>query len=156
MLSRGGMRRHGARRLPARKRDRQVLYQRDQYDPGLHFHQHVSQDVGELRTANAEAARSADRARAGTRRDQEKTAVFTVILPFLFLFQALPSTDDLEATLKKLTQVLSIVQQQAADPVSTENAIYQGAIPGMLQRLDPHSVFFDPGQFEQLKQMERS
>ena len=79
-----------------------------------------------------------------------------MILPFLFLFQALPSTDDLEATLKKLTQVLSIAQQQAADPVSTENAIYQGAIPGMLQRLDPHSVFFDPAQFEQLKQMERS
>ena len=38
----------------------------------------------------------------------------------------------------------------------TDLKIYQGAIPGMLQRLDPHSVFFDPGQFEQLKQMERS
>ena len=58
--------------------------------------------------------------------------------------------------MKKFTQVLSIAQEHAADPVSTENAIYQGAIPGMLQRLDPHSVFFDPGQFEQLKQMERS
>ncbi len=26
----------------------------------------------------------------------------------------------------------------------------------MLRKLDPHSVFFDPGQFEQLKQMETS
>ena len=32
----------------------------------------------------------------------------------------------------------------------------EGAIPGMLRTLDPHSVFFDPGQFEQLKQMECS
>jgi carboxyl-terminal processing protease len=74
----------------------------------------------------------------------------------LFLFFQPPATTDLEATLRKFTQVLSIAQQHAADPVNTENAIYQGAIPGMLQRLDPHSVFFDPGQFEQLKQMERS
>jgi carboxyl-terminal processing protease len=29
-------------------------------------------------------------------------------------------------------------------------------IPGMLRRLDPHSVFFDPQQFEQLKQLETS
>ena len=26
----------------------------------------------------------------------------------------------------------------------------------MLRRLDPFSVFFDPGQFEQLKQLEKS
>ena len=41
-------------------------------------------------------------------------------------------------------------------PISSEQAFYQGAIPGLLRTLDPHSVFFDPGQFEQLKKMETS
>lgn len=86
---------------------------------------------------------------------EKESAVLPVILPLLLLFAA-PATDDLEWNVKKLTQALSIVQDAAADPVSTENAIYQGAIPGMLRQLDPHSVFFDPQQYEQLKQMERS
>jgi carboxyl-terminal processing protease len=50
----------------------------------------------------------------------------------------------------------ALVEQNAADPVSSERAFYQGVVPGMLRRLDPHSVFFDPQQFEQLKQMETS
>ena len=48
------------------------------------------------------------------------------------------------------------MEQNAADPVSSEQAFYQGAIPGLLRKLDPHSVFFDPGQFDQLKKMESS
>jgi carboxyl-terminal processing protease len=79
-----------------------------------------------------------------------------MILPLLFLFAAAPSTQELEDSLKRFIDVLSIIQSHAADPVSTEQAIYQGAIPGMLRRLDPHSVFFDPQQLEQLKEMERS
>jgi carboxyl-terminal processing protease len=55
-----------------------------------------------------------------------------------------------------LTQAFALVEQNAADPVSSEQAFYQGVIPGMLRRLDPHSVFFDPQQFEQLKQLETS
>lgn len=78
-----------------------------------------------------------------------------MILPLLFFLQAAPPT-DLDATLKALTQVLAVAEEHEADPVSTETAIYQGAIPGMLRRLDPHSVFFDPTQFEQLKEMEHS
>jgi carboxyl-terminal processing protease len=79
-----------------------------------------------------------------------------MILPLLFLFATPPSTADLDAALKRFTQVLSLVESQAADPVSTEQAIYQGAIPGMLRKLDPHSIFFDPQQNEQLKEMEKS
>jgi len=78
-----------------------------------------------------------------------------VILPLLLFLQA-SAPADLEATLKTLTRVLAVTEENAADPVSTESAIYQGAIPGMLRRLDPHSVFFDPTQFEQLKEMEHS
>jgi len=79
-----------------------------------------------------------------------------MIFPWLFLLTAPRSTTDLDASLKRFTEVLAIVQSEAADPVNTEPAVYQGAIPGMLRRLDPHSIFFDPQQYEQLKEMENS
>ncbi len=79
-----------------------------------------------------------------------------MILPLLLLFAPPPSTADLESALKRFVDVLAVVQREAADPVNTEQAVYQGAIPSMLRRLDPHSIFFDPDQNEQLKEMERS
>jgi len=79
-----------------------------------------------------------------------------MILPLLFFFAEPPSTADLESALKRFVDVLAIVQQQGADPVNTQQPIYEGAIPSMLRRLDPHSIFFDPQQYQQLKEMERS
>jgi len=48
------------------------------------------------------------------------------------------------------------MQQNAAEPFDLDNAFYEGAIPGLLRHLDPHSVFFDPGQYQQLQHMEQS
>ena len=79
-----------------------------------------------------------------------------MIFPLLFFLAAPKSTADLDSSLKRFTEVLATVQREAADPVITETAIYQGAIPGMLRRLDPHSIFFDPQQYQQLKEMEKS
>jgi len=83
-----------------------------------------------------------------------------LLLPFLLLLAADdPATDpaaQLARELKKMVDVFVIMDRQAADPVPPETAFYQGAIPGMLRTLDPHSIFFDPGQYEQLKQMEKS
>src|ERR1700728_4800730 len=79
-----------------------------------------------------------------------------MLLPALFLFAAPPSTEDLESALKRFTELMSVVESQAADPVNSQQAVYDGAIPGMLRTLDPHSIFFDPDQNEQLKQMENS
>jgi carboxyl-terminal processing protease len=79
-----------------------------------------------------------------------------MVLPLLLLFAAPPSTADLDSAIKRFTELLSVVENQAADPVNTQQAVYQGAIPGMLRTLDPHSIFFDPDQNEQLKQMENS
>ncbi len=53
-------------------------------------------------------------------------------------------TTDLQDSIKNFTRVLSIVQQDYAIPVDTDHALYDGAIPGMLRVLDPHSTFFDP------------
>jgi carboxyl-terminal processing protease len=81
-----------------------------------------------------------------------------MIFPLLFLFAPPPPSTaaDLDSSLKRFIDVMAIVQREGADPVNTETAIYQGAIPGMLRELDPHSIFFDPQQNEQLKEMERS
>jgi len=79
--------------------------------------------------------------------------------PLLALFLAastLTAADDLAAQMKSVIQAYSILEENSADPISSEQAFYQGAIPGLLKTLDPHSVFFDPGQFEQLKKMETS
>ncbi|HTS78735.1 MAG TPA: S41 family peptidase [Bryobacteraceae bacterium] len=64
--------------------------------------------------------------------------------------------DDLDTQVKSVTQAFALIEKNAADPVSSEQVFYQGVIPGMLRRLDPHSVFFDPQQFEQLRQLETS
>ncbi|HLK47611.1 MAG TPA: S41 family peptidase [Bryobacteraceae bacterium] len=66
------------------------------------------------------------------------------------------AADDLDSQMKSLIDTYSLVEQNAADPISSEQAFYQGAIPGLLRRLDPHSIFFDPGQFEQLQKLETS
>lgn len=74
-------------------------------------------------------------------------------LLLLLLPQQQPvKVEDAEASLKKLTTVYSILEQEYADPISPEKQIFQGAIPGMLQRLDPYSVFFDADQFHTLQQ----
>src|SRR5271169_715955 len=79
-------------------------------------------------------------------------------LPAILLCAAvvLPAADDLEKQVKSIVDAYAIVEQNAADPISSEQAFYQGIIPGLLRKLDPHSVFFDPGQFDQLKKMESS
>jgi len=44
-------------------------------------------------------------------------------------------------------RVYSLVSANFADPLSPEQAIYHGAIPGMLRSLDPHSTFLDEQEF---------
>ena len=66
-----------------------------------------------------------------------------------------PSGTEAEENLKSFTQVYSVVEQNYADPVSPDKAIYNGAIPGMLHVLDPHSNFFDPKQYAQLREDQR-
>src|SRR4030088_2317552 len=64
------------------------------------------------------------------------------------------STD--EAAMKRFIDAYRILEQNAADPINIDQTFYQGVIPGMLRHLDPHSSFFDPDQYGQLKQMESS
>jgi len=77
-------------------------------------------------------------------------------LPALLLAMSAAAAQDLPEQLKRFIDVYSVVEREAADPVLPDRAIYGGAIPGMLRPLDPHSVFLDPQQFEQLKELEKS
>jgi carboxyl-terminal processing protease len=62
---------------------------------------------------------------------------------------------DLRKTLLSVAQVYSIVEQNYADKVDPDKAIYNGAIPGMLRVLDPHSDFFDPKSFSRMRESQR-
>jgi len=62
------------------------------------------------------------------------------------------SDTQLQDSVKSFTRVLSVVQRNYADPVDTDKVIYDGAIPGMLHVLDPHSNFFDPKQYALFKE----
>ncbi len=81
------------------------------------------------------------------------------VLSILLLGAALTfaaDEDELDRQMKAVMGAYAILEQNAADPITSEQAIYQGAIPGLLRHLDPHSIFFDPGQFAQLHEMETS
>ncbi|MGH9628810.1 MAG: S41 family peptidase [Bryobacteraceae bacterium] len=78
------------------------------------------------------------------------------LISALLLFFAPAAAEPLDKYLKQFVDMVAVVQAEAADPVDMTKAFYEGAIPGMLRRLDPHSVFFDPGQFAQLKELEKS
>jgi carboxyl-terminal processing protease len=82
------------------------------------------------------------------------TAVFGVLYgPSL---RATPGdTSELQQHIKNLTSVLDTVQQNYAIPVDTDRALYEGAIPGMLRVLDPHSTFFDPRQYALIREGQR-
>ncbi len=66
------------------------------------------------------------------------------------------SAQSLEPLLKQFVDALNVIETQGADKTSIDKMVYEGAIPSMLRELDPHTQFFDPKQFEQLKEMERS
>ena len=65
------------------------------------------------------------------------------------------SSDDYQSSARDFTKVLDIVQSNYAEPVDVDKAVYQGAIPGMLRMLDPHSNFFDSRQFALLREDQR-
>lgn len=65
------------------------------------------------------------------------------------------TADDYQTAVRDFTKVLDVVQTNYAEPVDVDKAVYQGAIPGMLRILDPHSNFFDQRQFALLREDQR-
>ncbi len=73
---------------------------------------------------------------------------------------AASGSDAVEATtaghdLDTFSKVYSLVEQNFADKPSADKTIYKGAIPGMLRTLDPHSNFFDPKEYQLIRDEQR-
>jgi carboxyl-terminal processing protease len=71
---------------------------------------------------------------------------------------AAASAEDQAATEKdvtRFTRFYAVVEQNFADKLDPSKAIYKGAIPGMLQTLDPHSNFFDPRDYQIILEEQR-
>ena len=69
--------------------------------------------------------------------------------------QSASDESALRDSLRQFTDVYSIVEQNYAQPLDqdkVDKAIYDGAIPGMLHVLDPHSNFYDPKAFAQMRE----
>ena len=62
---------------------------------------------------------------------------------------------DVRDSLRTFSDVYNVVQENYAEPVNPDKAIYNGAIPGMLRVLDPHSNFFDPKSYAALREEQR-
>src|SRR5262245_28133275 len=65
------------------------------------------------------------------------------------------SDSDIRDNLRQFSQVYQTIEENYAEPVKADKAIYNGAIPGMLRVLDPHSNFFDPKAYALLREDQR-
>lgn len=89
--------------------------------------------------------------------------VFLVILTCGFLGMVFGRTgaapantdNDMVDSVHNFAQVYSVIEQNYAEKLDADKAIYDGAIPGMLRVLDPHSNFFDPKQYSALQEEQR-
>lgn len=72
--------------------------------------------------------------------------------------QSSADESQLRDSLKSFTNVYALVEQNYAEPINgdkAETAIYDGAIPGMLRSLDPHSNFYDPKAYAKMREEQR-
>jgi carboxyl-terminal processing protease len=85
-------------------------------------------------------------------------AVAGIVLERRVGAQSSQDESQLRDSLSSFTNVYAIVEQNYAEPLTgdkADEAIYDGAIPGMLQVLDPHSHFYDPKAYAHLREDQR-
>src|SRR5271170_3177626 len=69
--------------------------------------------------------------------------------------QSSADESQLRDSLRSFTNVYALVEQNYAEPIQGDKAdaaIYDGAIPGMLRVLDPHSNFYDPKAYAKMRE----
>jgi len=78
-----------------------------------------------------------------------------ILGPRIPVAAAASETDQISSDVQNFTKAYAAIEQNFADPVNADKALYKGAIPGMLQTLDPHSNFFDPKEYQALRDDQR-
>ncbi|MGA9670804.1 MAG: S41 family peptidase, partial [Terracidiphilus sp.] len=69
--------------------------------------------------------------------------------------QSSADESSLRDNLKSFANVYAVVEQNYAEPIDgdkADTAIFDGAIPGMLRGLDPHSNFYDPKAYARMRE----
>jgi carboxyl-terminal processing protease len=66
------------------------------------------------------------------------------------------SADQLDAGMRQVTDAYALIEKNFAEDVPADRAFYQGAIPGMLETLDPHSSFLDPAEYADMQRKQRA
>jgi carboxyl-terminal processing protease len=85
-------------------------------------------------------------------------AILAVVLSALaggfYGSSALATQDEVFQHYRVFTTALSAVQREYVEEVPAERLVY-GAIEGMLLTLDPHSAFFNPREYEQMRERQQ-
>ena len=66
------------------------------------------------------------------------------------------SADPLDAGVRQVVDAYALIEKNFATEVPADKAFYQGAIPGMLGTLDPHSSFLDPAEYADMQRKQRA
>jgi carboxyl-terminal processing protease len=82
--------------------------------------------------------------------------LLTALLAIPLAAQQPDDPSGLAGLVRNFTQVYAAIEANAAEAISPAQAFEAGALPAMLRKLDPHSVYFNRDQFEQLREMETS
>jgi carboxyl-terminal processing protease len=78
-----------------------------------------------------------------------------LLVPALLFPQTPPPNDPVTQESLKFARIYALLQENYADPIEPDHAIFDGAIRKMLDTLDPFSAFFDRQQFKLLQEQTR-
>ena len=77
--------------------------------------------------------------------------VLSAMLGGFFGSSVLATQDEISQQYRVFTSAISAIERDYVDEVPSDRLVY-GAIDGMLKTLDPHSSFFDPRQYAQMRE----
>jgi len=66
------------------------------------------------------------------------------------------SAAQLDSGMRQVVDAYALIEKNFAETVPVDRAFYQGAIPGMLGTLDPHSSFLDPAEYADMQTKQRA
>ncbi len=77
--------------------------------------------------------------------------VLTALAGGFFGSSVLATQDEVSQQYRVFTSALSVIEREYVEEVPSDRLVY-GAIEGMLHTLDPHSSFFDPREYAQMRE----
>ena len=79
------------------------------------------------------------------------TIALSAVLGGVFGNSVVQSQDEISPHYRVFTYALAAIDKEYVEPTPSDRLVY-GAIDGMLKTLDPHSSFFDPKSYAQMRE----